>query len=368
MRCGVALVAVVGLFAGAALANGETSVRSQLAFARLQSPSFGIAAISDAVTCGASCTTYRSHIFVTDHGRWREVTPPHMLWQIEDVVFSSPLVGWVVANDCAAAKAFVYRTADGGRTWRAAPVRSTNCAAGSRLDLSLSDNRHGWILDVYANGNRFPLARTSDGGETWQQVNATAPLAGTIVFATARDGSVSRSDFASPQQLFATRDGGRTWRHQTLKAPRGWTGAKLFPDAPTFFDKRGVLPVDVVLRTRAAVAFYTTGDNGRTWQPGAVHPVQSSIAPPHSPFVRYVPTSVVSPSLWWVSAGRTRSTIAVTTDAGKSWRGSTLPVRASELSAVDAQRAWLMTPEPRSTLYTTSDGGRNWRRLMVPTP
>ena len=368
MARAVALVVAVGLFAGGALANGETSVRRQLAFARLQSPWLGIIAVSDAVTCGASCTTYRSHIFVSDHGRWREVTPSRMLWQLEDVAFSSPLVGWIVANDCAAAKASVYRTADGGRTWRATPVRATNCSAGSRLELSFSDNRHGWILDVYGNGNRFPLARTSDGGKTWRQVNANAPLAGTIVFATARDGSVSRSDFASPQRLYATRDGGRTWQHQHLKAPHGWTGAKLFPDAPTFFGTRGVLPVDLVLGTRTAVAFYTTSNSGRTWQPGSVHPVQNSIAAPHSPFVRYVPTSIVSPSLWWVSAGRKRSTVAVTTDAGKSWRDSTLPVRTSELSAVNAQRAWLTTPQPTSTLYATSDGGRNWPRLMVPNP
>src|SRR5918994_3894721 len=168
MARAVVLLAAVGLFAGAALAGDRSSVRGQLAFARLQSSSFGIAATYDVVPCGTACTSYKPHIFITNDGSsWREVTPEHMLPQLEDVVFSTRLIGWVAANDCAAGRAFVYRTTNGGRTWRSAAVPATNCSAGSRLDLSFSDNRHGWMLKVFENGNYARLERTRDGGKTW---------------------------------------------------------------------------------------------------------------------------------------------------------------------------------------------------------
>src|SRR6266540_5905873 len=119
----VVLLAAVGLFTGVALARDEPRVR-RLAFARLQSSSFGIAGIYDVHSCGAVCTSYKPRIFITNDGRsWREVTPQHMLSELEDVLFSTRLVGWVAANDCAAGKAFVYRTTNGGRTWRSAAVR-----------------------------------------------------------------------------------------------------------------------------------------------------------------------------------------------------------------------------------------------------
>jgi len=369
----VVLLAAVGLFTGVALARDEPRVRRQLAFARLQSSSFGIAGIYDVHSCGAVCTSYKPRIFITNDGRsWREVTPQHMLSELEDALFSTRLVGWVAANDCAAGKAFVYRTTNGGRTWRSAAVRATNCSAGSRLDLSFSDNKHGWLLNVFENGNRASLERTRDGGKTWNEVNASAPLKGRIVFVTPRDGWLARSDFAGPQQLYATRNGGRSWQRRPVAVPPGWRGAQLFPDAPTFFGNRGILPVSLVRGKRTAVAFYVTSNGGRTWQQRALRPVEFSILASPNPFARYVPTGIATPSVWWIASGRTQSFIGITADAGHSWHVSTpssLPSAASsEISAGDARRAWLTTSQQKSALYSTSDGGRTWRRLNLPPP
>jgi hypothetical protein len=116
------------------------------------------------VRCGTDCKSYTPHVFVTGDGHsWHDVTPPHLLLEIEDIAFSTPRAGWVVASDCAAAKAFFYRTKDGGRTWRRGRAPATNCAAGSRLDASFADARHGWILLVIENGSRVGLFRTHDG-------------------------------------------------------------------------------------------------------------------------------------------------------------------------------------------------------------
>jgi photosystem II stability/assembly factor-like uncharacterized protein len=369
MRRAVVPFALIGLLAGAALAGDRPAVGRELVFARLQSPSFGVAGFYDAVRCGPYCTSYKPRVFLTGEGRlWREVTPRHVLTELEDVVFSSRLLGWIAANDCAAGKAFVYRTTDGGRTWRSAPVSATNCSAGSRLDLSFSDTKHGWILTVFENGNQARLERTRDGGKTWSELDTDAPLMGAIAFANARDGWLAKSDFASPLQLYATRDGGQSWRRRVLAAPRGWRGARLFPDAPKFFGNRGVLPVDLVRGKRAAVAFYVTGNGGRTWRLRAIRPVGFPVLASEL-FVKYVPTSIASPSVWWIASGRKRSSIAVTSNAGGSWRVSTprmLPAAGPEISGIDARRAWFTTAVRNVALYATNDGGRTWRRLALP--
>ena len=371
MRRLVALLAVVCLFAGAALAREEVTVRTDLALARLESRSLGVSAIYNVVACGADCASLTPHVFVTRDGHsWREVTPSHLLIEVEDVVFSTPRVGWIAANDCSAGKAFFYRTGNGGRTWRRAPAPEANCAAGSRLDVSFADARHGWILLVAENGGRVRLFRTRDGGNTWTGVGKDAPLKGAIAFATPRIGWLARSDFDLPGELYATRDGGRSWHRRKVRLPAGWRSAKAFPDRPTFFGPRGVLPVDLVRGHRTAVAFYTTVNGGRTWNLSAVRQVDFSIlALPVSPeggFVRYVPTSVAAPSTWWIAEGRKPATVAVTTNAGTSWQVATAPVMGSEISAADGRRGWLSTTQRKGALYATTTGGRTWRHLKLP--
>jgi photosystem II stability/assembly factor-like uncharacterized protein len=369
MRGVVLVLAILGLFASAALANGEIAGQKVLAMARLQSRSLGVAAVYDVARCGTYCSSYTPHIFVTGDARsWRKVTPPHLLLEVEDVEFSTPRAGWVVANDCAAAKAFFYRTRNGGHTWRRTRAPEANCAAGSRLDVSFADARHGWILLVAENGNRVGLFRTRDGGETWADVGTDAPLKGAIAFATPRIGWLARSDFPLPGELYATRDGGRSWHRRKLRLPRGWREARAFPDRPTFFGARGVLPVDLVRGRQSAVAFYSTANAGRTWRLRAVRRVDFSILARSSGGgpVRYVPTSIATPSTWWIVGGRRHAHVAVTSDAGASWQVAAAPVVGSEVSAVDSRRAWLTTTQRKGALYATSNQGRTWHQLEFP--
>jgi photosystem II stability/assembly factor-like uncharacterized protein len=159
-----------------------------------------------------------------------------------------------------------------------------------------------------------------------------------------------------------TVDGGRRWRRQPLAAPAGWRGAALFPDLPRFFGEqreRGVLVVDLVRRERRGVAFYVTSDGGRHWAVRAIRRVKFPIVKRLNPFVHYVPSSIATPSAWWLFI--TPRTIAVTTDAGRRWRVSRVPA-TGELSAVDGRHAWLWG----GGLSATSDGGRAWKRLAPP--
>jgi photosystem II stability/assembly factor-like uncharacterized protein len=343
-RAIVAAAGCVALLAVAAPSQGRSPAKQ--CSGRLVSTALGFA------VCG-------QRLLLTHNERsWRDVTPPRLGYPIEDVVFLDVRHGWVVSGDCAAGAASVHRTHDGGRTWAWSSVRSTNCAAGSRLELFFLDPKHGWLVRIFENGNHHELDRTVDGGATWSASSTLLPLAGSVSFRTATKGWAARGDFRGRRALMMTQNG-RTWRARMLRPPAGWKNAYLFADTPRFFGserKRGVLPVDVVRGRRRAVAFYLTADAGRSWRVGAIRRVDFPIVRPHLPFVYFVPTSVADPSAWWVSIND--RTAAVTTDAGRHWTVRRLPT-AGRLSAVDGRHAWLSG----SGLFTTTDGGRSWRPL-----
>jgi len=86
-----------------------------------------------------------------------------------------------------------------------------------------------------------------------------------------------------------------------------------------------------------------------------------------------VPTSIATPTAWWIADGRTHPSTILTSDAGKTWHAygaSRLPpVKTWQLSAADAEHAWLTTSTAQKrALYATSDGGRTWHRLSVSPP
>jgi photosystem II stability/assembly factor-like uncharacterized protein len=329
---------------------------------------FGIVGVYDVVPCGADCTDYRPHVLITDERRgWQEISPRRLLFQLEDVAFATRRIGWLIANDCVAGKAFAYHTTDGGRTWHAAPITPCNCAAGSGISLSFADAKHVWVHTVYANAPGDVLARSNDGGRTWEKVAVDLPVLGAISFASPRDGWLGRSGLM--RSLYVTHTGGHSWRRLNIAAPRGWHGAKLYPDVPTFFGKHGVLPVSVVLGRRDAVAFFVTGDGGRTWRLRKLrrvhYPIDGGVF-----FATVVPTSVVSPSVWWIASGRHHPLISVTRDAGKTWHASlvlSLPQADGwQISAGNARHAWLTVGARSGVFYVTRDGGRTWNRLAPP--
>jgi photosystem II stability/assembly factor-like uncharacterized protein len=266
MRRVVLMLAILGLLAGATLARGESPARRVLELARLQSPSVGVVAIYNVVPCGTYCRSYTPHIFATGDGRsWREVTPPHLLLEVEDVAFSTPREGWVVVNDCAAGRAIFYRTRNGGQTWWRSRAPEVNCAAGSRLDVSFADAKHGWILLVAENGNRVGLFRTQDEGKTWKPVGKDAPLK-----ARSRSRPVELAGW-----LEVTFLGQGSCTQPATVGDRGTTGNCA---RPVVGETRGRSPTGRRSSGRAgycpsiwsaagsAVAFYTTVNDGGAWR------------------------------------------------------------------------------------------------------
>lgn len=112
---------------------------------------------------------------------------------------------------------FVYRTRDGGNTWRrgavlpwpAVPLSPTTFGGSV---WAFADAAHGWV----AWDGRFFV--TADGGQTWRAVATTANLLNVwqLDVLTPAVGWVVQRDIAlTGGQLLRTTDGGRTWTPRT---------------------------------------------------------------------------------------------------------------------------------------------------------
>jgi photosystem II stability/assembly factor-like uncharacterized protein len=371
-RRGWITAAAVALAAASALAGsvaGGTGNDARLiALARLVAPSFGYAVVSH---------DYGGRVYLTRDGRsWRDATPPGLEGVVEDTVFLDERRGWVVSSDCVgSAGVAVHRTGDGGRTWSSSRrVTFIGCHAGARAKLEVLDGRRAWLADGDPAAPYAELWRTLDGGATWSRVSGRQrfPYLGLVRFLDGRHGWLGRNEFVHRQRPYETRDAGRTWRPRSLALPKAWRAADALYDVPTFFGTRGVLPVTLVARGRAAVAFYATADAGGRWSLAAVRALRFRRGPADNPVARYVPTSVSSPDVWWIVGGRLGRVVEHTRDGGRSWTthvARSLPAsRSSAVSATSERVAWLTAYSVRggSALFATADGGRSWRRLTLP--
>ena len=124
---------------------------------------------------GRDSVSIQTHLLLRAARHWRDATPRGLKWGIEDAYFVDRRNGWLVTNECAAGKGAMYRTRNGGRTWRRLPWRFTHgCAAGSGFRLVFLDRRRGWVIAPSPTAPRGEIFRTQDAGMTWAY-NDTSP-------------------------------------------------------------------------------------------------------------------------------------------------------------------------------------------------
>src|SRR2546421_6534039 len=171
MARSVTVVAVLALMTGFG-AGSAGKVTNDVGPAGIVAPGFGYTVAYRDVWHGGTADTTVA-LFVYDHGRWRNATPPQLHSRgIDDVVFTDRRHGWVAANDCirGGASVYLYRTSDGGRSWRSLGAHGTHSCGGGPTYLSFVDARNGWMEPVSPNGPGGELLRTRDGGASWSLV------------------------------------------------------------------------------------------------------------------------------------------------------------------------------------------------------
>ncbi|MBX5436284.1 MAG: hypothetical protein IRZ33_03605 [Alicyclobacillaceae bacterium] len=309
-------------------------------------------------------------LWMTSDGgtHWRMAPLPAAGLWVAAADFATPHMGWVAAERFGAADPetgarsatlTVYRTTDGGRTWRAELTRSRPDPVFRNVSLQFTDQHHGWLMVQTTDDMVTTLSRTTDGGRSWALVQPKLFQArfapGALDFVSPTTGWIPVSSGASPLAglIALTTDGGRTFR--TLGANRYWS----------------ILSADLVSASDGwAAGEYagTTGyllhttDGGRSFEqvlpsPYPVGPV--SFVDDHT---AYGAASVSDPAA-----------VVRTDDGGRTWRvAGRMPLsgdsyRLRSLAFASTNDGYLLAAPANPyqkgaapSLYRTGNGGASW--------
>ncbi|MGB8213627.1 MAG: hypothetical protein WCE68_08720 [Anaerolineales bacterium] len=303
----------------------------------------------------------------TDGGStWYNCTPAGLNGTPANAFFLNTSTAWVAVMGTNPTTGTLYRTIDGGFSWKSAAVPF---GGGS---LKFVDAMHGWeLIGLNAGMSHESVAifRSGDGGATWSRVfindpgapgaSDSLPLAGDKNGITALNanrgwvtGSQPSSDFI---YVYITQDGGTTWAHQNLTIPSGYSGAMTGASLPVFFGTNdGVLPV-LLFANNNGTDFYVSQDGGQTWK------VTTPLA--QGGFL-----AVGSASDFFVWDGSAQ--LNISHNAGASWSTvkPNINIKNNMISMqfVNASTGWALTSDANnhSVLYKTTNGGVTWNVLV----
>ena len=281
----------------------------------------------------------------------------------------NPLVVWVGSGENNSQRSVsygdgVYKSVDGGKTWTNAGLK-----ASEHIARILVDPRDSDIVYVAAQGPLWApggdrgLYKTMDGGKTWKAVLSISENTGvTDVVMDPRDPDVLYAasyqrrrhvwtiiDGGPESALYKSRDAGATWTKLTSGLPKEELGRIGLAIAPANPD----VVYAIIAAARGAGGFFRSTDAGANWEkqgtyvPGAAQYYQELFPDP-----RDVDT-VYSVDVY----------LKVTNDGGKTWRN------AGEISKhVDNHVVWI---DPRNSdhllvgcdggLYESYDRAKSWR-------
>jgi photosystem II stability/assembly factor-like uncharacterized protein len=210
---------------------------------------------------------------------WRPLGPPiPQAWRLHragDILLVSTATD---AEGCAIAGQGLWRSADGGQTWRAvnAPLRVTAAGQGC-FAAAIVDFGHAAAAPqtIYAATTNAGLLRSADGGVTWARVGAEA-LPDALARVAVAPADANRVWVAGVRGgLFRSQDGGLTWARLDRAAacaagarplPEGFTAGALLATADALYagdwldnPKPGIYP-------GPDAGLYASRDGGACWR------------------------------------------------------------------------------------------------------
>ena len=296
---------------------------------------------------------------------WHDVTPSGVtkLGFGTTFYFLDSNHGWVVSGDPSSSSNTLYRTQDGGATWKSSTV---NFFMGHMAFLNASN---GWMmadLGAGAGSDAVAILLTTDGGGTWKQTyinDPTQPNAGTTLpFGGLKDG-ITPMDMKNAWvggitynngviYLYQTQDGGQTWKQQSVPVPAGYEQAQFETIGPQFVTATGAyLSVHVTNQYGTLMAVYYSHDGGSNW---ALTPKLI----PNGGSMDFV--SATDGFVW------NGSQFYVTHDGAQTWMtvspGIAFGDNFAGMDFVNTQIGFVLTNNTVGTriLYKTMDGGATW--------
>lgn len=131
---------------------------------------------------GKNGTFGQSLVFATTNGgqTWTQAAIPTQQQQGSKLVFANSLDGWLFAGLLDPASSLsLYQTSDGGKTWNLLFDPSSSQAIAfkniSIVDVSFANDQIGLLTGIQNNdagpeGSSSVVYRTTDGGQTWKQL------------------------------------------------------------------------------------------------------------------------------------------------------------------------------------------------------
>lgn len=317
--------------------------------AQLVSPRLGVVGVANVMA------RQHARVLVTiDAGaHFREIGPRvRRDTVVDDVAFLDRLHGWVVVWNVDTVRARLYRTADGGRTWRSVEVPSHGAHAGASDTIRFFDRRDGRLVVQEPTAPFASLFATRDGGARWHAV-AHLPEVAPVRFQDARVAWQGGGPFA--QRLYRSGDGGRHWRRVPLPSS-GVVGLPASVAGGTDVAVTSFRPG----RTRVVV--YRSEDGGRRWR--RVSTLSLARRRPAGCTLQAAGVTFASARVWWLAAhDRSGPALFRTRDGGARWTRVPVPARGCSVPTVLAAgpvTAWL---ESAGRLYATRDAGATWTPL-----
>jgi photosystem II stability/assembly factor-like uncharacterized protein len=224
----------------------------------------------------------------------------------------------------------VFKSSDGGATWQPVGLQGTNVAA-----LAV-DPQHPET--VYAGTDEKGVVKSTDGGASWR----AAGLQGTNVGPLMLDPQQPKTVYADTDEdgTFKSTDGGRTWRALTLER-----NAELLALDPGKSAKLYAGSVGRILTSR---------DAGRSWRATGRGPGAASISAFAVDARTATAYAAIGGGIAKMTGGRWRT---VNTDQS---------VTALAVDPRDPDVVYAGEGGDLAGLLKSTDGGRSWRALRVP--
>ncbi len=263
----------------------------------------------------------------------------------------------------------VYRSTDGGKTWTNAGLRDTQHIARIRIHPTNSDI--AWVAAIghlFSANQERGIFKTTDGGRTWKKVLFVNENTGAIDLALdRRDPNVLYAamyeykrypwrleDGGPGSGIFKTIDGGSTWQRLEGGLPQG---------------KLGRIGLDIC-RSRPDVLYavvdnfnpganqrpiggevYRTDDAGRTWRKTSAATDDVSRKAGYS--FNQIRVDPNNPDRIYI----TGSNLIASTDSGKTWAGLGRGFERPFRGAFGDFRSLWIDPEDSGRMLAASDGG-----------
>ena len=272
---------------------------------------------------------------------WTIVDPAITQSRLEDIVFPTPDLGFVVGPGG------IYRSRDGGHSWKMVHRRNAFFRSVEFIDS----------LTGFAGTLNASLFQTTDGGNNWSNITSRipGPVAGICGLAKVDSHLIAGvGTFDNVATLIRSRDKGLSWTHQDLSDVASSLVEVVFLD--TLHGLIGGMSREgthaVVLRTE---------DGGQTWTP-----VYTS-----NRALEYVwKMDVVNDSLIYASIENLSFSdcyILKSTDGGRTWKEQLVTNGNFDLQGIgflNELEGWV-APR-RFSLFHTTDGGNSWTGTFGP--